>query len=616
MTKLHERTDKFAVCQNSKSIKKHKHLLAKLLLPAAGIISLVWFLIRVIPKPSRALYPCQRVAAPLASGFVAWLIGLLSSIAFIRKARRYRSQLSFLTAGLCFAAAVGSIWWSASMTGKSVSAGTFTPSDPPNSPIGTARGIYPGRVVWVHDANATSWDGSTGYWSDNTNTDQAVVNTMLSKAIRWLTGETSDANSWQEIFRYFNERHGKGRVGYQSGEKIAIKINMAVCADNHANPANAAYNSPQFIEALLKQLVNNAGVRPADITVYDASRYIPSTIYDRCSTGQLAGVKFVDKAGGDGRIQAQPDLNAIVYHANPGVPPRWLPTCVTEANYVINLAHLKAHFLPGVTLCAKNFFGSTWVHSDSNFPPGDWRGLEGFWPGYNIHKFINAYDTTPPTNPSSFEFPARPMGSYNPLVELMGHKNLGNKTVLFMIDGLYAGKDASTLSPKWQMSPFNNDWTSSVFASQDGVAIDSVALDFLRCESVITWVADSNNYSTADDYLHEAALANDPCSGTVYNPDGTGRLTSLGIHEHWNNSSEKQYSRNLGTGCGIELISAPPAELTLDDLDRDGKVDLFDLLALTDDWLQHVQPLCGGDLNYDGFVNLYDFAILSEGWRP
>jgi hypothetical protein len=36
----------------------------------AGLASLVWFLVRVIPKPSRAFYPCQRAAAPLASGFV------------------------------------------------------------------------------------------------------------------------------------------------------------------------------------------------------------------------------------------------------------------------------------------------------------------------------------------------------------------------------------------------------------------------------------------------------------------------------------------------------------------------------------------------------------------
>src|SRR3974390_173415 len=27
-----------------------------------GLFSLLWFLVRVIPKPSRAAYPCQRVA--------------------------------------------------------------------------------------------------------------------------------------------------------------------------------------------------------------------------------------------------------------------------------------------------------------------------------------------------------------------------------------------------------------------------------------------------------------------------------------------------------------------------------------------------------------------------
>ena len=61
-----------------------------------------------------------------------------------------------------------------------------------------------------------------------------------------------------------------------------------------------------------------------------------------------------------------------------------------------------------------------------------------------------------------------------------------------------------------------------------------------------------------DDYLHEAALANDPPSETFYDPDhatATERLPSLGVHEHWNNAQERKYSRNLGTGEGIELVS-------------------------------------------------------------
>ncbi|MHC4541954.1 MAG: hypothetical protein ACYS74_19575, partial [Planctomycetota bacterium] len=51
----------------------------KWLFPLSGLGALVWFLIRVIPKPSRATYPCQRVVAPLASGFVVWLLGLAGS---------------------------------------------------------------------------------------------------------------------------------------------------------------------------------------------------------------------------------------------------------------------------------------------------------------------------------------------------------------------------------------------------------------------------------------------------------------------------------------------------------------------------------------------------------
>ena len=45
-----------------------------------GLAALAWFLIRVIPKPSRASYPCQRAAFPLASAFVIWLTGVVSSM--------------------------------------------------------------------------------------------------------------------------------------------------------------------------------------------------------------------------------------------------------------------------------------------------------------------------------------------------------------------------------------------------------------------------------------------------------------------------------------------------------------------------------------------------------
>ena len=102
------------------------------------------------------------------------------------------------------------------------------------------------------------------------------------------------------------------------------------------------------------------------------------------------------------------------------------------------------------------------------------------------------------------------------------------------------------------MAPFNGDWTSSLFASQDAVAIDSVGYDFLRSE----W-DDAPRKSGTNDYLIEAAKAESPPSGSFYDPDheaNAKRLASLGVYENWNNPKDMQYSRNLGTGEGIELV--------------------------------------------------------------
>ena len=59
-----------------------------------------------------------------------------------------------------------------------------------------------------------------------------------------------------------------------------------------------------------------------------------------------------------------------------------------------------------------------------------------------------------------------------------------------------------------------------------------------------------------DNFLRESALANNPPSCFKYDPEGDGTFISesLGVHEHWNNATDRKYSRNLGTGKGIELI--------------------------------------------------------------
>ena len=143
------------------------------------------------------------------------------------------------------------------------------------------------------------------------------------------------------------------------------------------------------------------------------------------------------------------------------------------------------------------------------------------------------------------------MGSYNCLVDLIAHRHLGGKTLLYMVDGLYASQH--NLGGVIRYQSFGNHWAASLFASQDPVAIDSVGLDFIRNEP--------NNdecRGKPENYLHEAALAHQPPSGTVYDPDQDGKpVTSLGVHEHWNNPTDRKYSRNLGKREGIELVSWP-----------------------------------------------------------
>ena len=510
-----------------------------------GALALAWFLLRVIPKPSRATYPCQRAAFPIAAGFVAWLLGAWGSLLAWRMARRHLRETRWVTAAvfLSVAFATGTVVFVNAPAGQIFAQTepptqpTFSPTEPVNTPMGVAFGVKPGRVAWAFDPKATTWDGKNnapGWW-DDANTHPEVVAKMMSDTIRSVGDAASDQAAWRKIFTDFNQRKGKGAVGYKPGEKIVIKLNLNQSHD-HGDGAYASYITPQLVQALLRQLVQ-AGVAPADITCYDAIRHVPGTIFDR-ATKEFPGVHFVDTSGADGREKAAPDLTKPLVLAQ-GDLTFYFPTCVTQAEYMINVAGLKGHGLAGMTVCAKNHLGSIFKADGT---PG----------ARDLHPTIATKPGRPGRGPTIVP---QAIGSYNSLVDLCGHQQTGGKTLLYMIDALYATKhNEYRLDPscKWESAPFGGNWTASLFASQDGVAIDSVALDFLRNEPTLATIVTG----TVDNYLHEMALADHAPSKTAYDPEKDGKpLQSLGVHEHWNNAADKKYSRNLGTGSGIELVA-------------------------------------------------------------
>jgi hypothetical protein len=402
-------------------------------------------------------------------------------------------------------------------------------------PIGDAKGIHPGRVVWVHDPEVMDWKGpGDGHWWEPGHTKQDRVDGMMARAVCDLTGESSVSKAWDALFRHVNQARGKGAQGFKPGEKLIIKPNWVgmIWHEGRVNPETYRFaqrhdymnTSPQMIVALLRQLVGTVGMKQADITVSDTLSYLVHEYYEILH-GEFPDVQYVDYAGKFGRTKAQISTTPIYWSIRPeGKEPDYLPSCFAEADYIVNFATFKAHMGTGVTLCGKNHFGSL----------VRWPAQKNY---YDMHR-------------NSF---AKRTGIYREQVDLMGHAQLGGKTVLYLIDGLFTGKHPIDPVPsKMSFAPFNNDWPKSLFASQDPVAIDSVGFDFLW-----TQFDDAPRWLGVDDYLHEAALAPNPPSGTFYDPDHatpTHRMGSLGVHEHWNNPEQKQYSRNLGRAEGIELI--------------------------------------------------------------
>ena len=82
-----------------------------------------------------------------------------------------------------------------------------------------------------------------------------------------------------------------------------------------------------------------------------------------------------------------------------------------------------------------------------------------------------------------------------------------------------------------------------------------------------------------DDHMHQAADSDFWPDGIIWDPenDGTAIGSLVGVHEHWNNMSDRQYSRNLGFDYGIELYTTNKALINSTVMAKEtGKAPVFD----------------------------------------
>ena len=245
--------------------------------------------------------------------------------------------------------------------------------------------------------------------------------------------------------------------------------------------------------------------------MYDVRRFIPPYLLTKVWS-EFKDVRFIQASAAEGHPAEEPGLWDLSRPGDAGLGGRdrllerqiqggqkLIPKQVFDATYIVNLALLKAHSYPyntmedgdsgqtAVTMCGKNHFGS----------------IKGTW---ELHSAIN-------TDQEGVK------NAYSPIVDLAASPNLGAKTILFVLDGLYSGRKWQHYPQHFPNPPFNNraepyenpDWPASVLASMDGVALDSVGLDILFAQTRNN--NDANGHprilirANADDYLFEMAQA-------------------------------------------------------------------------------------------------------------
>jgi len=93
----------------------------------------------------------------------------------------------------------------------------------------------------------------------------------------------------------------------------------------------------------------------------------------------------------------------------------------------------------------------------------------------------------------------------------------------------------------------------------------------------------------------------------------------LGVHEHWNNAVNKQYSRNLGAGDGIELVDGAVAAGKVGDFNGDDIVNFEDFAFFGRAWGSSIMTSnynieCDLDVPKNNIIDVRDLMVFADHW--
>ncbi len=338
------------------------------------------------------------------------------------------------------------------------------------------------RVVSVHDANATNWDFSTGYYWEHIN--QEVVNSMVAQGVMTLTGESTVGDAWSAL------------IPYQSDEAVAIKVNFNnswSCTDYD----NAMDAYPETVNAVIDGLTL-IGVPSEKIWVTDPSRIIPYRFINKikdssikyftslltCNYDKYYLTDYVDADSCDASPTTHPDDDVV------------RPAQVfIDAAHLINIPLFKGHGHGWYSLGLKNHYGSV---TFKNYPHED-DGSER----RRLHTYI-----IPNSNPDKEK---------STLADISNNLHIREKTRLILGDGLFGHPLLYSAQPVlWSI--FSGKSPNMLFFGIDPIATDSVMYDYISEEQNLRY-----GLSVVHSSLHY------------------GNTLGLGVHDHWHDIKTKYY---------------------------------------------------------------------------